>query len=265
MKIRNIVPPFVITCALSACQDNAPLTLTPLAQALPTGFIILPIADSAMRPGSIIEVKPIPGAPAQVRWLADIRSCGLKDDDLGFLQGNTGQLSSSKQFSLDANVAVQILAIKSEFKPQLQAAKSAVLKTDNTGLDRIDLIKTSSWFSLPGNISAMPPVCKTYLMQPNTYLVNEAFRVSSGSYTFTNSAGAGINLTALQGQNFSAAANVKITSDGSITVTSPEYIAVRDVKQVSLGTFQTMGTAGTANIPSADATLSGPIQVLPSP
>jgi len=240
-----------------SCTSTPPLTLTPLDSPLKAaGFILLPMTDSKMTPGSVIEVKRDSTGATSVRWLADIRKCGLKNSDLGFTQGTSGAISSDTNYSADVGATLAILSIKAQIQPQLQAAKTVTVKVDKDGADAIDLIATSAWFSDPGHIAAMPAICKTFLSQPDTYLVNEAFRISSGSYTFKDSAGAKINLSALSGQNISANAGVSAAADGSITIASDVYLAVKDVKQLSLGAFTTMGQTGPSTIPSADALLA---------
>jgi hypothetical protein len=110
----------------------------------------------------------------------------------------------------------------------------------------------------------MPAVCQTYLAQPNVFLVNEAFRVSSGTYEIKDSAGAKLDLSALKTKQLSANANLSasVNSDGTITIPGTVYFAVRNVKQASLGSFSTMGSAPQA-IPSADSQLLGKnIQVI---
>jgi hypothetical protein len=101
----------------------------------------------------------------------------------------------------------------------------------------------------------MPAVCRTFLQQTNVYLVTTSFRVSKGTYTLKDSAGVTLKATALSGQNLSANANLSVNGDGTMTITSDEYMAVQNVKQASLGNFTMGGSQG--QIPSADSMLLG--------
>lgn len=248
----NIVAPGLLV----ACQSTPVLSPPPLAAALkPLGYIVLPIADSGMTPGSVIQVTP-EGGGSEVRWLGHIHSCGLTDDDLGLGQPNDiGAITSNSSYSVDANVAIDIARIAAEIKPQLSAAKTAVLKIDKAQFVRIDLIKTSSWFAVPAHVASVPQACNDWLSRSNVYLVTEGVRVT-GSYSFKDSAGAGVNVTPASGKSVSASGNISLDKDGSLVITTPEYVAIKDAKQLSLGNFAVMGGGGAPSVPTADPILA---------
>jgi hypothetical protein len=226
------------------------------------GYIFLPLADSKMAPGSVIEVKADKSGETNVRYLADIRKCGLTNSDLGFKSGTTGALATNRKYSVDLSAAFEILQIAASAKPKLLAAKTVEFKADETGTDAIDLIATTIAIADPDKSKNFNKFCRDFLSQPDIYLVNEAFRVSKGSYSFKDSAGLTIDLTALKSQNFSANGNLSIANDSSITISTDEYLAIKDVRQIGSGAFRTLGANMNTPVPSADLLLkSGNIKI----
>lgn len=254
---KSAIAAIACVVLLAGCPNSPPVKLTPLSEPLQkAGYIILPLPDNKARPGAVVQVTQDSAGEPQVRWLADFRSCGLTDKDMGLTKGIAPDLSQTDSYSVDAGAVLAVASINVNVSPQLQAARTAALKVSNDGADALDLITLSAWFADPAHVAGMPAICRTFLAQPNVYLVSDAFRVSSGLYELKDSAGAKIDLKALSGQNLSANGNVTVNSDGSLTISSDQYIAVKNIKQVSLGNFATMG-ANAAGIPSADAQLKG--------
>jgi hypothetical protein len=67
----------MLCCGMSNCPPKTQLTITPLDGALEQiGFIALGLPDNKERPGAVVSVTSNAGGEPQVRWLADIRSCG---------------------------------------------------------------------------------------------------------------------------------------------------------------------------------------------
>jgi hypothetical protein len=111
---------------LGGCPDGLPIP-TPLNETLKAaGYIVLPLPDNKSRPGAVVEVTNNGGQPV-VRWLADIRSCGLTDSDMGFQKGIAPQFDLSNAFSVDVGAVFSIAKINASLSPDLQAAKSASL------------------------------------------------------------------------------------------------------------------------------------------
>jgi len=87
----------------------------------------------------------------------------------------------------------------------------------------------------PDNREKVSQACMDELLQLDTYLVTEAFRVSKGKYTLYEKSGAAIKID-IPGigklLQFQPDIKYEITSDGSLVIEHPAYFAIRKAVRV---------------------------------
>jgi hypothetical protein len=196
-------------------------------------WIVLPIPDNKMRPGAVIKVTKN-GEKVDVTWLADFRTCGLTDKDLGFIRGKSPSDTSTAEFAVKASVVASFLS-KLGGSADLNKVNRGILKIDDSGADAIDLLALQIWLARPGNLQALPAACTSFLGQPDIYLVSQAFRITKGTYQLLDENGGKVSASGATPAGISTRAEIggTVSSTGALDVTEDFYFAVRCVKVIT--------------------------------
>jgi hypothetical protein len=237
---RLLLPFAALTLAAMSCNGLPNPTSTLVGPDADT-WVVLPRPDSKMKPGSAIRVTE-EGGKARVAWLGDFRTCGLTDADLGFTRGKFPPMAQTTSVNLGADAVLAVQGV--QIGPQFDKVKSTKLTITESGGDAIDLFALRIWLATPGNRNRLGAVCESFFQQPNVYLVTESYRVSKGKYELLDKNGAKLSLKVpanLLPVQLSASAGV--TADGSMEFNDNFYIAVRRAREITPGSFQTLGQA----------------------
>jgi hypothetical protein len=195
-------------------------------------WLALPIPETKMRPGAVIQVTEVEGATPDIRWVGDLSECGIKESELNYHRGKYPLVSSGDNFSMAASGIVRLLPI---FGGSVESGvvDRGVLNIEDAGGDAIDLLALSKWLEKPGNLQKLPASCMAILGQQHVYIVSEAFRVSKGSYELIDKKGATLKVSAQPpGHSTAAEAGAEVTSLGTLKVTEDMYFGVRKVKEI---------------------------------
>jgi hypothetical protein len=213
-------------------------------------WVPLSIPDSKMRPGSVVKVTK-KNDFTEVRWLGDIRKCGITDKQLGIVKGKYPVIGLGDTFAVKASFAASVLSFVG-INIGADKVSGATLKIEDGGGDAIDLLAFSLWMNKQGK--RLQTACGNLLAQEDVFIVSEAFRISKGSYQMFDKFGGKIALSAsVPGRSAEGQLDASIGKNGEISIAGDSYAGIRRIKQLSPGTFATLGTS--KEIPEADQLL----------
>src|SRR6516225_3383560 len=102
---------FIGSVVATVVAAQSPLQVKPLVAYLNEhDWVALSIPDSKMRPGSVIKVKNLNNF-IEVRWLGDIRDCGISDSDLGVTRDKYPAIGIGENFAVKASIGASILSL----------------------------------------------------------------------------------------------------------------------------------------------------------
>jgi hypothetical protein len=191
------------------------------------GWTPLIIPGSNYQPGTIIRVKG-----NEVYYVDDLSSCGFPLSEFQ-INPYTPPVTFTKAVEVEASAIINVKGIKAG--PGYSRVSKVRFEVVDQGADAFKLIKLKDWMANPDNQSRMSKSCINALSQPDTYLVNEAFKVSKGKYTLYDKSGVAIQITTpLIKELFQIEPDIKYTveSDGSMLIEQPVYFAVRIVQRI---------------------------------
>jgi hypothetical protein len=194
------------------------------------GWVSLPTPDRRMGPGSVIRVTKKDSA-VSVQWLGDLRRCGITDGEFGFVRGKYPPIGIGKTFAVRASVATRYIG-KLDGTADLGKASGAILQMEASGGDAVDVGALAAWLAMPNTPRRMSRVCNEFLVQEDTYLVTEAFRVSRAVYDLVDQNGGRL---AVGGAAFG---RTDPSSSGTLSVVEDLYVGVRHVKQLASVLFE---------------------------
>jgi hypothetical protein len=209
------------------------------------GWIPLGEPDSRFVPGSIFEMKP----SQYPRWISSLGTCGVPDDVSKPNTSNGGTFSYTGTANYGASVVAKIKGVT--LGPNFSKATTATLDQTGSGPSGLNIIAIAIWMSKNGG--AFSSICTGYLSQPDIYVAQESYLVSSGKYTLKDSTGAKLNLLGLNNKilSLSANADATITADSSLQLSVPVYTALHAAVEAN-GLLKTLGNPSAGAIPVAD-------------
>jgi len=250
---QKIVGILIVSVSLLGCNGGIKGVMQPseLSKLLDEsdGWAMLPIPDSKYKPGTLINATD-----QGVRYVGNFEECGIPQEILKLVPGQAPKVTFSKATQFGAEAVANIKGVDAGIG--FNKLKWAQLSVEEQGADALDLIRLSVWMTNPENSDKIPAVCLSWLEQPNTYLINEAFRISKGKYLLFDTTGAKVVLTnAMLKEFFDIGGNAKVgvTSDGELEFTETVYLAVRKARRAGSGLFETLGS------PSPPGDLADPI------
>jgi len=192
------------------------------------GWTPLTIPGSNYQPGTIIKIDQ----KKHVYYIDDLSSCGIPISEFQ-INPYTPPVTFTKAVEVGASALINVKGIKAG--PSYSRVSKVRFEIADQGADAFQLIKLQDWMANPDNQSRMSKSCAKALSQPDTYLINEAFKVSKGKYTLYDKSGVAIKITTpLINELFQIEPDIKYTveSDGSMLIEQPVYFAVRTVQRV---------------------------------
>ena len=199
------------------------------------GWTPLPFPDSKYRPGAIISVSD-----NGIRWIDNLDACGFPLAE--FAQPRySPTIIFEKAWEFNGSALINFKGISAG--PGFNRISKIRMEIKDYGADAFRLLKLRVWLEDPDNRAKVSQVCLDELNNDGTYLINEAFRVSSGKYMLFDETGFSIKLEApvlkhlLQ---FQPEVKYTIATDGSLIIEQPAIFAVRKAKRVD-DSFMTLG------------------------
>jgi hypothetical protein len=243
--VRQILPPTLLAASaalLTGCLQP-PAPFPDLDATLGAGWTAVPLPNSSLAPGAIVQVTaPNGGAVTntsqlQVRWLGALQDCGVPATALVVNQAAVPGISSGSTFSLSASIAADLAGVS--LGSLGGDASSSTNLTITTATDSaLNYIDFTRWANDPANRMALAAACGPALNQPNTYIIQEAFIISSGSYNFKNTRGATISVTPPPQVPVKLSASGSDSGNAAITISSPIVFALKVLQPVPGGSFQ---------------------------
>ena len=199
------------------------------------GWTPLPFPDSKYRPGAIISVSD-----NGIRWIDNLDACRYPIAD--FVQPSyIPKITFEKAWELKGSALINFKGISAG--PGFNRISKIRMEIKDHGADAFRLLKLRVWLEDPVNRATVSQVCMDELKNEGTYLITEAFRVSSGKYMLYDKTGVSIKLEApvlKQLLQFQPDVKYEIASDGSLIIEQPAIFAVRKAKRVD-DRFFTLG------------------------
>ncbi len=227
------------TLGLVGCTPppSPPLaSLQQVLQSIDPSWTMLPLPNSALMPGSIIQIDSVDGSPVttastlNIRLRGNLSDCGFPADVLSPLKGTIASIGSGRNVSLDASIAAKAAGID-------LASVSGTLANDVTltigaSTDQIlDIEKLRSWQENPANDATIARSCVDDLNRKDVYVVPEAFVITSGSYSFTTSSGGSLSV-APPHVPVGVSTGVTLSTNGSVSINSDTVFAIKEAQQI---------------------------------
>ncbi len=228
--------------SLAGCAPHSSRIIPGLGSGLGPGWTMVPLPNSALLPGAVVEVTSADGGtitskgPIQIRWLGSLQDCGVPFDALAVNTASVPGIVSGDTFSLDASVAAKAAGV-SLGTLGVNGNDGAHLTIETSSDESLDYLHFSNWLNNPVNHKAINDACGPELTESNVFIVQEAFVISSGSYSFIDAAGGTISV-APPSSPVNGSADVTIGSNGSITIGAPTVFALKALQEVPAGAFQ---------------------------
>lgn len=199
------------------------------------GWTPLPFPDSKYGLGAIIRVSD-----NGIRYVDSLDACHYPIAD--FVQPSyIPKVIFEKAWEFDGSALINFKGVTAG--PGFNKISKIRMEIKDHGADAFRLLKLRVWLEDPDNRAKVSQVCMDELKNEATYLITEAFRVSSGKYMLYDKTGASIKLETpvlkhlLQ---FEPELKYEIASDGSLIIEEPAIFAIRKAKRVD-DRFITLG------------------------
>jgi len=209
-------------------------------------WIVLPVPDNSVAPGSVIYFPSEAKSPVVLKPLDH---CGVPKDLLTAESEEAPAIIEKSYYKMSLSSVFRTLP--AAVSATLSGASSATVQIASHGAERLNKLgDIDTWIQDPNNSDKFSPTCRSYFDQKGYYLVYQAWRITSGTYTFftRESGGARLNTS---GVPKGGSANESVTadggSDGTVAFKSQTYIAIREVVPTQGG----LKFAGSSNHPLA--------------
>ncbi len=230
---------------LCGCPHPGPMqSLYPsLRETLGPAWMLVPLPNTALAPGTVVQVTAADGKPLTQASRIDIQRLGSLQQDCkvpaAVLQVTDSAVPSINQgstYALDASIGANIAKIASiDLSANTGSTVDFTIKaaTDST----LDFIALTNWANDPANAVLINQACRSTFSLPNIYVVQEAFVVSDATYTFKDSNGAKIAVTPPPNVPVHGSIGGSSDNNGGLTVTQPTVFALKVLQPVPQGGF----------------------------
>lgn len=208
-----------------------------LASILGPDWAMIVPPDADMVPGAIVKMTGTDGgpprtdAPIDITPLSTLASCGVPASAVVVKPGATPAMSSDGTATVDAKLAATIAHIDIG-SLGANYSHDVTMKVDDASEAWLDVGKLGQFLSVPANRQAVQSACPS-LFDPanpdaaNIYIVQIAYVISAGSFSFKNALGATISVTPGPAAPVTASAGASTGTNGTLTVTTPIAFAVK--------------------------------------
>ena len=236
----------LLPLALTACPAPAPPniapTLQPLGAALGPAWTIVPLPNTKLTPGAIVQINPL-DAPAiaqaktvDIVWLGTLATCGVPDTVLAVTPGDVPGISAGTSYALNADISAKLGP--ASLDAGANATSTAQLKIDASTDTSLNYVSFSAWVADADNAKAFNAKCRTLLAGANTFVVQEAFVISKGSYSFAKNTGGKLAVTPPPNIPVKAEVDANGGPTGDLTITQPIVFALKAMQELPEGGFR---------------------------
>ena len=230
--------------SLGGCLGTPPVpppVYPSLRDTLGPSWTLVPLPSGALLPGAIVRVvygaAGVGGSPGSValQWISPLSRCGVPDSALVVSNPPLAAISSGATFGADASVGAQLASVSGELGAD--ASSTANLTITSSADSSLDYVAFQRWATDPANAQALSQACGSILAQPGMAVVQEAFVISSGSYTFQTNKGGKIKLSPPGKLPVQAGVSVTSGTQGTVTISQPLVFAMRLLQPLPQGGF----------------------------
>ena len=256
-----------VAALLAGCTPTLPNTkLVPYLQdTLGPTWTIVPLPNTALVPGAIVQVLPPPaskqGAGLDLRLLGRLSDCAVPPAAVVTNDAAVPGISAGSTFKFDASVGAKLAGVSASVAAN--AGAQTVFTVGAASDSTLDFITFQRWATDPANGTALSQACGTILGQTGVYVVQEAFVISAGSFTFQTSAGGKIDVTPPPNVPVTAGADAQTGKTGALTITQPIVFALKVLQPLPAGGFQVAALATAPRphfaVPHASRPDAGPL------
>ncbi len=211
-----------------------------LQEVLGPSWTMVPLPNTALKPGAIVQVvkavAPQAGGAIDLRLLGTLADCAVPPAAALVSQAGVPGMAAGATVAVDASLGARLAGVSAEIAANA-GAKTALTITEAMD-STLDYIVFQRWAADPAHAAALRQACGPILAQPGIYVVQEAFVVSAGSFTFTNSAGGKIAVVPPPGVPVQAGVDVQTGQSGALTITQPIVFALKVLAPLPQGGFE---------------------------
>ena len=254
----------LVPLALAGCPGPTHKIAPYLRDALGLSWTMVPLPNSGMSPGAILQVMPVgtgsaaSAAQLDIRWLGRLEDCGVPAAALAVSDAVVPAINAGDTYSIDASLGASLAGVSGKLGANASSTADFVVSksTDSS----LNFIGFQSWAADPGHAAVLGQRCGPSLALPGVYVVQEAFIVSDGSYTFKTTGGGDIAVQPPPNVPVKLSAGGSTGNTGALTITSPIVFALKVLQPLPRGGFQ---TATIDTHPVAGPAAAGAVASLP--
>jgi hypothetical protein len=238
---------------LGGCPHPSPVErLYPtLSATLGPDWLLVPLPNASLGPGTVVEVTADGAADLAhakqlgITRLGSLKSCSVADAAVLVTDSAIPTMTEGATYSIDASLGAKLASIAAAdlgANASSTADFTITKSTDST----LDYIALSRWMNDSANASVVQQACHNIFNQTNVYVVQEAFIISAGTYTFKDSHGANISVTPPPNVPVKASIDGSNGNNGGLTIDSPIVFALKVLQPLPDGGFKLAGLASAA-------------------
>ncbi len=228
----------LLLLGVAGCTPPPPTRPPQLGDILGSQWTLLPLPNSKITPGAVVQIAPATGnsGAVDILWLGSLdSSCQVPADILGIQSGIVPGLTSGTSVTVSADVGAAIAGVSLGAAGDVQ--KTSTLTINKASVNSINLISLDNWLQDPANGKAFQSRCGSILARPNMYAVEEAFVISDGTYAFRNTADAKLSVRPPPGVPVKAELGVGGGPTGDLRITQPVVFGLRRMAPLAGGSF----------------------------
>jgi hypothetical protein len=230
---------------LGGCPHPSPVQrLYPtLSATLGPDWLLVPLPNASLGPGTVVQVTADGAADLAhatqlgITRLGSLKSCGVADAAVVVTDSAIPAMTEGATYSIDASLGAKLANIAS-VDLGANASSTADFTITKSTDSTLDYIALSRWMNETANASAVSQACNSIFNQKNVYVVQEAFIISAGTYTFKDSQGANIAVTPPPNVPVKASINGSTGNNDGLTVDSAVVFALKVLQPLPAGGFQ---------------------------
>jgi hypothetical protein len=248
--VSSCVSATAIVLLLVSCASKvkSPLAIPGFASALDAGWVEVPLPDSRLVPGALIQIFPVDASTVDLRWIGSLEgTCKIAASVLNTTIGDTPKgTKASREFYLDGSVGATLR--NWNVTTDAQYASQAILSIKSGSTRSLDVTAFRTWYAVPANRDAVDAACGSALSNKTTYVIQEVYIVSDGTYSFSDDLNPSVAVKPRTSSTVQveAFADARGRQSGELTIAKPIVFALRRVQRTADGGWASLGGGTTA-------------------
>ena len=230
---------------LGGCPSSP--VVPPLADTLGPSWTMVPLPNTSLVPGAVVQVVQAAGTQAKagqidLRLLGRLSDCAVPAAALVVQNAAVPSVTSGSTYGIDASLGAKLAGVSAQLGGNVSSTANFTIgsSTDIT----LNYIAFQRWATNLANAAALAHACGQILAQAGVFVVQEAFVISSGSYTFQTKSGASIGVTPPPNVPVQATVGATAGSNGALSITQPTVFALKVLQPLPQGGFQVASGLG---------------------